>query len=136
MHGPPSVSSMLFAGRYAVEREIGRGATATVLLARDTERGQNVAIKLLRPELTEATSKERFLRESRTMSRLHHPRILQILDAGEYAGQLYLVVPFMEGGTLRDRLTREKQLRIADAVQIARTVADALDYAHRHGLIH
>ncbi len=136
MHGPPSASSVLFAGRYAVEREVGRGATATVLLARDTERDQSVAIKVLRADLAEVAVRQRFLRESRLTAELHHRRILPVLDAGEYMGQLYLVAPFMEGGTLRDLLVREKQLRIIDAVRIARSVADALDHAHRSGFIH
>jgi serine/threonine-protein kinase len=131
----PSLSEP-FAGRYTVERELGRGATATVWLAHDTVRSQAVAIKLLRPELADSTAADRFLKEIRYTSTLEHPQILPVLDAGESAGQLYFVLPFMDGGTLRDRLKRESQLPVAEAIAIARTVAEALDAAHQRGLIH
>ncbi|HJU64198.1 MAG TPA: serine/threonine-protein kinase, partial [Gemmatimonadaceae bacterium] len=136
INGPPSVSSGQFAGRYAIERELGTGATAIVYLALDAVRGENVAIKVLRSELAESTAADRFLREIRLNARLDHPRILPVLDAGEWAGQLFFVLPYMEGGTLRDRLTHEKQLPIDEAVDIARTIAEALDHAHRMGLVH
>jgi tetratricopeptide (TPR) repeat protein len=136
MSSPPGVLVGQIAGRYIVEREIGRGATAIVYLARDSVRGQAVAIKVLRAELAESGAAHGFLREIRRHSGLQHPRILQVLDTGEHEGQLYFVLPYMEGGTLRQRLTREKQLPIGDAVAIARTVALALDYAHGHGLVH
>jgi serine/threonine-protein kinase len=131
----PSLSEP-FAGRYTVERELGRGASATVWLAHDTVRSQAVAIKLLRPELAESTAAQRFLKEIRYTSTLEHPQILPVLDAGESAGQLYFVLPFMDGGTLRDRLKREPQLPLTEAIAIARTVAEALDAAHQRGLIH
>lgn len=136
MIGPPTVSPGPFAERYTIEREIGRGATATVYLARDTARGRAVAIKVLRPELAESTASDRFLREIRLTSALQHPRILPVLDAGEYRGRLYFVLPYVEGDTLRTRLTRDKQLPITDAIAIARTIAEALDHAHKEGLIH
>jgi serine/threonine protein kinase/tetratricopeptide (TPR) repeat protein len=136
MSSPPGVLAGQIAGRYIIEREIGRGATAIVYLARDSVRGQAVAIKLLRAEVAQFGGANRFLREIRRHSALQHPRILQVLDTGEHEGQLYFVLPYMEGGTLRQRLSREKQLPIKDAVVITRTVAEALDHAHRHGLIH
>jgi serine/threonine protein kinase len=136
MDGTPSVRSGPFAGRYAIEREIGRGATATVYLARDAETGQSVAIKVLRSELAESTASDRFLREVRYTTSLQHPHILPVLDAGKHEGELFFVLPYMQGDTLRTRLTREKQLGVDEAVAIARTVAEALDYAHKRGLIH
>jgi tetratricopeptide (TPR) repeat protein/tRNA A-37 threonylcarbamoyl transferase component Bud32 len=132
---PPVVAGP-FAGRYVIEHELGRGASAIVYRAGDLERGRVVAIKVLHDELAQSTASDRFLREIRRHSGLEHPRILPVLDAGDYAGQLYCVFPFMEGGTLRQRLVRERQLPIADAVAIARTIADALGYAHRLGIIH
>jgi tRNA A-37 threonylcarbamoyl transferase component Bud32 len=136
VQGPPGVETGLFAGRYSIERAIGRGATATVYLARDAESAQQVAIKVLRPELAQSGASVRFLREIRRTGELRHPHILPVLDSGEHNGQLFFVLPYMEGGTLRDRLAQEKQLPIEDAVAIARTVAEALDHAHRNGLIH
>ncbi|MDQ3997315.1 MAG: serine/threonine protein kinase, partial [Gemmatimonadota bacterium] len=136
MSSPPSVLVGEIAGRYVVEREIGRGATAVVYLARDSARGRAVAIKVLRAELAQFDAAHGFLREVRRHSELEHPHILQVLDTGEQEGQLYCVLPYMEGGTLRQRLLREKQLPIGDAVAIARTVAEALNYAHARGLIH
>ena len=136
MHSPPDVFAEQFAGRYVIEREIGRGATATVYLARDTERGRSVAIKILRPELSETSSARHFLREVRSTSGLQHSHIMSVLDAGDDEGRLYIVLPYLDGGTLRQRLEREKQLSIAEAVAITRTIAAALDYAHLHGLIH
>jgi tRNA A-37 threonylcarbamoyl transferase component Bud32 len=126
----------LLAGRYTIGRVIGHGATATVHLARDERTGVDVAIKLLRPELSQSAASERFLREIERTAALQHPGILPVLDSGEHHGQPYFVLPFMEGGTLRDRLTRESQLPIADALVIAKQVAEALDYAHARGLIH
>ncbi len=99
---PPSNSSGLFAGRYSIERVIGQGATAMVHLARDTQVGKAVALKILRPELVEsATAAKRFLREIRRTSELTHPNILPVLDSGEHKGQLYFALPYMEGGTLQ-----------------------------------
>ena len=136
MASPPSLTSGVFAGRYAIEKEIGRGASAVVYLARDTERGRSVAIKILRPEFAESLGADRFLREIRVTQGLQHPHILQVLDSGQAEGRLYFTLPYMEGGSLRDLLKREVQLPIEDAIDIARTVAEALDHAHRAGLIH
>jgi tRNA A-37 threonylcarbamoyl transferase component Bud32 len=136
MRAPPGLTSGLFAGRYAIERLLGEGATATVHLARDTERGIAVAIKILRPELVESAATDRFLKEIRRTTRLHHPHILPVLDSGEHEGQPYVVFPYMEGGTLRHRLRREHQLDLVDAIAIAQTIGEALDYAHARGLIH
>ena len=136
MRSPPGIAAGPFAGRYIVEREIGRGATAIVYLARDTDRGQAVAIKVLRAELAQSGAAHSFLREIRRHSGLQHPRILPVLDAGEHEGHLYFVLPYMEAGTLRQRLAREKQLPIRDAIAIARTIAEALHYAHAQRLIH
>jgi serine/threonine-protein kinase len=122
--------------RYRLERELGQGGMATVYLAEDLKHGRKVAIKVLRPELAAVIGAERFVREIRTIAALQHPHILGLIDSGEVSGTAYYVMPFVEGESLRDRLTREKQLPIADAVRIATEVASALDYAHRHGVIH
>ncbi|MFN8652183.1 MAG: serine/threonine-protein kinase [Gemmatimonadales bacterium] len=123
-------------GRYTIERELGQGGMATVYLAQDLRHGRKVAIKVLRPELAAVIGAERFLREIRTIANLQHPHILGLIDSGEVEGTAYYVMPFVEGESLRDRLTREKQLPIADAVRLSSEVAAALDYAHRHGVIH
>ena len=130
------VLSGTFAGRYTIERELGSGATATVYLARDTQRGISVAVKLLRPELAQSVGADRFLREIRLNEKLHHPHIVPVLDSGEHDGRLYFVLPHMEEGSLRQMLQREKQLPIETAIAIARTIAQALDYAHQQKLIH
>ncbi|HEY7027496.1 MAG TPA: protein kinase [Gemmatimonadales bacterium] len=124
------------ADRYHIERELGQGGMATVYLADDLKHHRKVAIKVLRPELAAVIGAERFVREIRTIAALQHPHILGLIDSGEVLGTAYYVMPFVEGESLRDRLTREKQLSIADAVRIATEVASALDYAHRHGVIH
>ena len=136
MAGSPDVLTGTFAGRYTIERELGSGATATVYLARDTQRGISVAVKLLRPELAESVGAERFLREIRLNEKLHHPHIVPVLDSGEHEGRLYFVLPHMEDGSLRQLLQREKQLPVETAIAITRTIADALDYAHKQNLIH
>jgi len=125
-----------FADRYRIERELGAGGMATVYLAQDRKHRRRVAIKVLRPEIAAAIGAERFLREITTTANLHHPHILALYDSGESAGFLYYVMPFVEGESLRDRLTREKQLPLDDALQISRDVADALSYAHSRGVIH
>jgi serine/threonine-protein kinase len=122
--------------RYLIERELGAGGMATVYLAQDLKHDRKVAIKVLRPELAAVIGAERFLREIKTIATLQHPHILGLIDSGEVQGTAYYVMPFVEGESLRDRLRREKQLPIADAVRIATEVAGALDYAHRHGVIH
>src|SRR5436190_9656029 len=122
--------------RYRIERELGAGGMATVYLAYDLRHERKVAIKVLKPELAAVIGAGRFLREIKTIATLQHPHILGLIDSGEVNGTAYFVMPFVEGESLRDRLNREKQLPIADAVRISTEVAAALDYAHRHGVIH
>ena len=136
MDATSTVLSGLFAGRYLIERELGHGATAIVYLARDQLRGHAVAIKVLRPELAESVGAERFLKEIRVTQRLHHPHILPLLDSGSHEGRLYFVLPHMEGGTLRHRLQRDKQMAIPEVVAITQSVATALAHAHEQGLVH
>jgi serine/threonine-protein kinase len=124
------------ADTYQVERELGQGGMATVYLAHDRKHDRKVAIKVLRPDLAAVIGAERFLAEIRTTANLQHPHILPLFDSGIADGFLYYVMPFIEGESLRDRLERERQLPIADAIRIAGEVADALDYAHRHRVIH
>jgi eukaryotic-like serine/threonine-protein kinase len=124
------------ADRYRLERELGRGGMATVYLAHDLRHERKVAIKVLRPDLAAVIGAERFVREIRTVAALQHPHILGLIDSGEVQGTAYYVMPFVEGESLRERLRREKQLPIAEAVRITQEVASALDYAHRHGVIH
>ena len=121
---------------YRIERELGAGGMATVYLAQDLKHDRKVAIKVLRPELAAVIGADRFLTEIKTTANLQHPHILPLFDSGVSDGFLYYVMPFVEGETLRDRLTREKQLPIADAIRIGTEVAGALDYAHRQGVIH
>ncbi len=137
MSGPPrlSVASQL-AGRYTLQRELGQGGSATVFLAYDATNDRSVAIKFLRPELADSKSAARFLREIQVTATLQHPHIASVLDTGESDGQLYYVLPYMEEGTLRQRLTSEKQLPVSDAINIARTLAETLEYAHRQGILH
>ena len=122
--------------RYRIERQLGSGGMATVYLAHDLKHDREVAIKVVHQELAAALGAERFLAEIKTTARLQHPHILPLLDSGEAGGLLYYVMPFVAGESLRDRLTREKQLPIEDAVRVAREVADALGYAHSHGIVH
>jgi eukaryotic-like serine/threonine-protein kinase len=124
------------ADRYAVERELGRGGMATVFLAEDRKHGRPVAIKVLHSELAAALGAERFLREIEIAARLQHPHILPLYDSGTAAGFLYYVMPYVEGESLRDRLNREKQLPLEDALRVATEVAGALAYAHGHGVVH
>ena len=122
--------------RYRIEREIGRGGMATVYLAEDLKHHRSVAIKVLDPELAAAIGPERFLREIEIAARLNHPQILPLHDSGEAEGLLYYVMPFVEGESLRERLGREKQLPLDDALRIIREVADGLEYAHSQGVVH
>jgi len=124
------------AGRYAIERELGAGGMATVYLARDLKHDRLVALKVLRPELAAILGGERFLKEIRLTANLQHPHILGLHDSGDADGLIYYVMPYVEGESLRQRLVREHQLPIEDAIRIATAVAGALDYAHRHGVIH
>ena len=122
--------------RYSLERQVGEGGMATVLLARDLRLGRQVAIKVLREDVAQRMGAERFLREIRTTATLNHPNIVPLHDSGEADGIVYYVMPFVEGESLRDRLDREGQLPVVDAVRIACDIASALDYAHRHGFVH
>ena len=128
--------SSALAGRYRIERELGAGGMATVYLAEDLKHQRKVAIKVLKPELAAALGAERFLREIATTANLRHPHILPLYDSGEASGSLFYVMPLVEGESLRDRLARDKQLPIDEALAIAREVADALGYAHSRGIIH
>jgi Tol biopolymer transport system component len=128
--------SAALADRYVIERELGAGGMATVYLAHDVRHDRKVALKVLRPELSAILGAERFLHEIKTTANLQHPHILSLFDSGEADGLVYYVMPYVEGESLRDRLTREKQLPVDDAVRIAREVADALEYAHQHGIVH
>ena len=123
------------ADRYLLERELGRGGMATVYLARDLKHDRPVALKLLRPELGAVLGAERFLREIRLTANLQHPHIVPLLDSGETAGQLFYVMPFIDGESLRQRLQREGQLPLEDAVRLTGEVAEALDYAHGQGTV-
>ncbi|MFL5480396.1 MAG: serine/threonine-protein kinase [Gemmatimonadaceae bacterium] len=123
--------------RYAFRSLIGRGAAAYVILADDVERQSEVAVKIMRPEATTLLGEKRFRREIEILSGLAHPNILPFLDHGlTQEGSLYLVTPFVAGGTLRTRLLRDKTLVLNDAISVARDVGRALDYAHQNGLIH
>ena len=124
------------ADRYRILRELGQGGMATVYLAQDLRHDRKVALKVLRPELSAILGANRFLAEIKTTANLQHPHILSLFDSGEADGQVYYVMPFVEGESLRDRLNREHQLPVDEAVRIAREVADALGYAHAAGIIH
>jgi len=124
------------ADRYRIESHLGQGGMAIVYLAHDTKHDRKVALKVLRPELAAVIGAERFLNEIKVTANLQHPHILPLHDSGEADSFLYYVMPYVEGDTLRDKLEREKQLGIEEAIEITRSVASALDYAHRHGVIH
>ena len=123
-------------GRYRIESELGEGGMATVYLAEDIKHERKVALKVLKPELAAVVGAERFLAEIKTTANLTHPHILPLHDSGEADGFVFYVMPYVEGESLRDRLNRDHQLPVDDAVRIATNVAEALDYAHRHGVIH
>ena len=124
------------AGRYRIVRELGQGGMATVFLAEDVKHKRKVALKVLKPELAAVLGAERFVQEITTTASLQHPHILPLFDSGTADGFLYYVMPFIEGETLRDKLNRETQFGVDEAVRIAREVADALEYAHGKGVIH
>jgi serine/threonine-protein kinase len=128
--------TVALADRYRIERELGAGGMATVYLAHDIKHERKVALKVLRPELAAVIGAERFLQEIKVTANLQHPHILPLHDSGEADSFLYYVMPFIDGESLRDVLQREKQLGVGEAVEIARDVASALDYAHRQGVIH
>jgi eukaryotic-like serine/threonine-protein kinase len=134
--GVPEGLRDALADRYAIERELGRGGMAVVYLAQDLRHDRPVALKLLLPELAATLGPDRFQREIRFAARLQHPHILTVLDSGEAAGRLWFAMPYVEGESLRDRLRRERQLPVDDALRIATEAARALDYAHHHGVIH
>src|SRR5437870_10351232 len=136
MANPLARLQAALADRYAIERELGRGGMATVYLAEDRKHHRRVAIKVLKPELAATLGPERFLREIEIAAGLNHPHILPLLDSGEAPTSLYYVMPYLEGETLRDRLNRERQLPLEDALRITREVADALSYAHSHDVVH
>ncbi len=123
-------------GRYLVEKEIGQGGMATVYVARDVRHDRRVAIKVLHPELAAVLGPERFITEMKVTANLQHPHILPLFDSGTARSQLFYVMPFVEGESLRDRLAREQQLPIDEAIRVTREVASALDYAHRHNVVH
>ena len=124
------------AGRYTIERELGRGGMATVYLGHDPKHDRPVAIKVLRPELAASVGAERFLREIQIAAHLQHPHILALHDSGEADGVLYYVMPYVEGESLRQKLDRDGALPIGEAVRILSEVVDALAYAHAHGIVH
>jgi len=136
MPTPPPELAAALAERYAIEREIGRGGMAAVYLAEDRKHGRKVAVKVLDPSLAASLGAERFLREIRIAARLAHPHILPLIDSGEADGWLYYVSPHVPDGSLRDRLRREPQLPIGEAVAIAAEIGAALDFAHRQGFVH
>jgi tetratricopeptide (TPR) repeat protein len=132
----PSALQSSLADRYRIEREIGAGGMAIVYLARDLRHSRAVALKVLRADIAAAVGVERFRREVALTAAFQHPHVLPLFDSGEAAGQLYYVTPYVDGESLREKLKREGQLRIADALEITRQVADALDYAHHRGIVH
>jgi eukaryotic-like serine/threonine-protein kinase len=123
-------------GRYAVDRELGVGGMATVFLAHDVRHNRRVALKVIREDLSAGIGAERFLREIQLAASLHHPNILPLYDSGSADGILYYTMPLAEGESLRERLSRDRTVPLADALRLTREVADALDYAHRHEVVH
>ncbi|HUQ15980.1 MAG TPA: serine/threonine-protein kinase [Gemmatimonadales bacterium] len=136
MSAPAAALLEALSGQYTIERKLGHGGMATVYLAHDLRHARSVALKVVNPELAATLGPERFLREIRLTAQLQHPHILPVFDSGEAAGQLWYSMPYIEGESLRARLTREKQLPIEDALRLGRELALALDYAHRHGVVH
>ena len=136
MSDPVTRLNAALEGRYAIERELGEGGMATVYLADDLKHERKVALKVLKPELAAVVGAERFLAEIKTTANLTHPHILPLHDSGEADGFLFYVMPHIEGESLRERIDREKQLGVDDALAITQKVAGALDYAHGHGVVH
>jgi serine/threonine-protein kinase len=136
MADPTARLTAVLAERYQIQRELGAGGMATVCLARDLRHHRPVALKVLRPDLAQTLGPERFLCEIEIAAALHHPTSLPPYDSGEAGGFLFYVMPFEENRSLRDRLTREGELPIPEAVRILRDVADALAYAHTHRVVH
>src|SRR4029079_6768497 len=125
-----------FSDTYTIDRELGRGGMATVYLAQDAKHERLVALKVLHTDLAASLGPERFLREIKLAARLNHPHILPLHDSGESSGFLYYVMPYVEGESLRERLDRDHQLPIDEAVHHARAIASSLDYAHRQSIVH
>jgi serine/threonine protein kinase len=136
MPDPPDHLAAALQDRYTLQHEVGSGGMATVYLATDLKHDRAVALKVLKPELAAVLGSDRFRREIKTTAQLTHPHILPLHDSGNADGFLHYVMPYVEGESLRDRLAREKQLPVEDALQISREVADALSYAHSRGVIH
>jgi serine/threonine protein kinase/tetratricopeptide (TPR) repeat protein len=122
--------------RYTIENEIGRGGMATVYRARDPRHNRSVAVKVLNADVAAALGTERFLQEIKTVGSLTHPHIVPVHDSGETGGVLFYVMPHIDGETLRDRINRDRQLSGSEVVRLTRTLASALDFAHRHGVVH
>jgi eukaryotic-like serine/threonine-protein kinase len=133
--GPPDLPTIL-GDRFTIEREIGRGGMATVFLAHDRKHDRPVAVKVMKREIAAGLGSARFLREIRTAARLQHPHMMPLHDSGDADGLLYYVMPYVQGESLRDRLAREGQLPLDEALHIARDVANALDYAHSNSIVH
>ena len=136
MSDPVSRLNAALEGRYSIERELAEGGMATVYLAEDVRHHRKVALKVLRPDLAATLGPERFLREIEIAANLTHPHILPLYDSGEANGFLFYVLPYIEGESLRDRLVREGELPVGEAVRILRDVVDALTHAHEHGVVH
>jgi serine/threonine-protein kinase len=136
MSDPVSRLNTALEGRYRIERELGEGGMATVYLAKDLKHNRNVALKVLKPELAAVVGAERFLAEIETTANLQHPHILPLFDSGKAGSFLFYVMPYIEGETLRDRIDREKQLPVDEALGIATAVATALHAAHSRGVVH
>jgi serine/threonine-protein kinase len=124
------------ADRYRIQREIGSGGMATVYLAQDLKHDRKVAVKVLKPELAAVIGTDRFLREIEIAASLHHPHILPLYDSGKDGDFLYFVMPYEEGRSIRERLVKEGELPVQDAVRLLRDVADALAHAHEQGVVH
>jgi serine/threonine-protein kinase len=136
MNDIPSRLQDALEGRYRIERELGAGGMATVYLARDLKHSRPVALKVLKPELAAVVGAERFLAEIETTANLQHPHILPLFDSGEADGFLFYVMPYVDGESLRDRIDREKQLPVDEAIRLATAVANALQTAHEQGIVH
>ncbi len=136
MSDPVARLNAALEGRYAIERELGEGGMATVYLADDLKHERKVALKVLKPELAAVVGAERFLAEIKTTASLQHPNILPLHDSGEADSFLFYVMPYVEGDTLKDRLQREHQLPVDEAVRLAKDMAEALQAAHEQGVIH
>jgi serine/threonine-protein kinase len=132
----PKAFRAALADRYVIEGEIGHGSLATIFLAHDLRHSRHVALKVLRPDADVALSDVRFVREIKFLAQLQHPNIVPLHDSGHVGGLLYYVMPHIRGESLRERLDREKTIPVRDALRIVGQVAEALDYAHRHGVIH